>query len=172
MIKFQDCEKYLKNLDPASSISIVDVFHSHDREFVILSFVEKDWEELLRLSGVSDQEIFVFQVGGTNCAIVELSTEFSESESQVADLLTPRELQIATLIALGRVNKQIAKQLKISEWTVATYVRRIFDKLGVDSRAAMVYRCYSLIHELSSQFAPVYPEGEEVNQEIKQEQHS
>ncbi|ELR99269.1 response regulator transcription factor [Gloeocapsa sp. PCC 73106] len=171
MIKFQDCEKYLRNLDPNSSISVIDVFNSHDREFIILSFLEKDWEEVLNLLGLTHQEVFVFQVAGHSCAIAELATDFSENESQIADLLTPRELQIATLIALGRVNKQIAKQLKISEWTVATYVRRIFDKLGVDSRAAMVYRCYSLIHELSSQFAPIYSQEQEVVASVRQEQH-
>jgi DNA-binding NarL/FixJ family response regulator len=48
--------------------------------------------------------------------------------------------------ALGKQNKHIAKQLKISEWTVSTHLRRIFAKLGVASRAAMVYRCSSLIH--------------------------
>ncbi len=49
------------------------------------------------------------------------------------------------LVALGKANKQIARQLHISEWTVASYIRRIFNKLGVDSRAAMVYYCASLI---------------------------
>ena len=47
-----------------------------------------------------------------------------------ADLLTPRELQIARLVARGCPDKQIAFRLKISEWTVATHVRRILDKLA------------------------------------------
>jgi len=58
-----------------------------------------------------------------------------------ASLLTGRELQIVSLVAEGRVNKQIAGQLRISEWTVSTHLRRIFAKLGVDTRAAMVSRC-------------------------------
>ncbi|MGQ9871346.1 response regulator transcription factor [Leptodesmis sp.] len=49
------------------------------------------------------------------------------------------------MVAQEQPNKQIAKHLRISEWTVATYLRRIFAKLNVDSRAAMVYRCASLI---------------------------
>jgi DNA-binding NarL/FixJ family response regulator len=59
-------------------------------------------------------------------------------------------LQIATLVAQGHANKQIARQLCLSEWTVATYLRRIFAKLGVDSRAAMVYHCAPLIHHLQT----------------------
>ncbi|HUM91481.1 MAG TPA: LuxR C-terminal-related transcriptional regulator [Candidatus Competibacter sp.] len=46
---------------------------------------------------------------------------------------------------MGRLNKQIADRLHISEWTVSTHLRRIFAKLGVRSRAAMVYRCAPLI---------------------------
>jgi len=61
--------------------------------------------------------------------------------SAAASLLTGRELQIVSLVAEGRVNKQIADQLRISEWTVSTHLRRIFAKLGVDTRAAMVSRC-------------------------------
>lgn len=61
--------------------------------------------------------------------------------------LTRRELQIVVLVAEGCVNKQIADRLKISEWTVSTHLRRIFAKLCVDSRAAMVYRCSGLIGE-------------------------
>ena len=62
-----------------------------------------------------------------------------------ADLLTPRELQIARLVARGCPDKQIAFRLKISEWTVATHVRRILDKLGVGNRAAMVFRCSEIL---------------------------
>lgn len=56
------------------------------------------------------------------------------------DFLTARELQIVALVADGRVNKQIADALKISEWTVSSHLRRIFLKLSVDTRAAMVSR--------------------------------
>jgi DNA-binding CsgD family transcriptional regulator len=41
-------------------------------------------------------------------------------------------------VALGRQNKVIAAVLNISSWTVCTHLRRIFAKLGVTSRAAMV----------------------------------
>lgn len=52
--------------------------------------------------------------------------------------LSPREREIARLIAQGLPNKTIAAVLEISLWTVATYVRRLFAKLGVSSRAEMV----------------------------------
>jgi len=66
------------------------------------------------------------------------------SSANIANIepLTPRETQIARLVADGFVNKEIAAKLTISEWTVSTHMRRIFAKLGVETRAAMVLRCF------------------------------
>jgi DNA-binding CsgD family transcriptional regulator len=66
--------------------------------------------------------------------------------TEIANRLSGRELEIAVLVAQGNANKVIAHRLQISEWTVATYLRRIFAKLDVISRAAMVYRCAPLIN--------------------------
>jgi DNA-binding CsgD family transcriptional regulator len=52
--------------------------------------------------------------------------------------LSPRESEIAELVAQGLPNKSIGKKLGISPWTVATYLRRIFNKLQVSTRAAMI----------------------------------
>jgi DNA-binding CsgD family transcriptional regulator len=54
--------------------------------------------------------------------------------------LSPREREIVRLITNGLPNKAIAAVLDISPWTVATHLRRIYDKLGVSSRAEMVAR--------------------------------
>jgi DNA-binding CsgD family transcriptional regulator len=52
--------------------------------------------------------------------------------------LSPREEEIVRMVAKGHPNKVIADVLSISSWTVCTHLRRIFAKLGVGSRAAMV----------------------------------
>jgi hypothetical protein len=44
------------------------------------------------------------------------------------------------MVARGYPNKTIASILDISSWTVASHLRRVFTKLGVSSRAAMVAR--------------------------------
>lgn len=53
-------------------------------------------------------------------------------------ILSPREREIVRLVARGCPNKTIAEILDISPWTVNTYLRRIFAKLDVTSRAEMV----------------------------------
>lgn len=52
-------------------------------------------------------------------------------------LLSPREQEIARMVAKGYANKTVASVLEISSWTVASHLRRIFVKLQVSSRAAM-----------------------------------
>ena len=69
-------------------------------------------------------------------------------ERDPAELLTARELQIASLVARGLPTKRIADMLHITDFTVATHLRRAYAKLNVGNRAAMVYRCASLLDEL------------------------
>jgi DNA-binding CsgD family transcriptional regulator len=52
-------------------------------------------------------------------------------------VLTPRELQIAMLVARGLSNKAIAEELVISPATAARHVANIFTKLGFTSRAQL-----------------------------------
>jgi DNA-binding CsgD family transcriptional regulator len=78
--------------------------------------------------------------------VVKPNDKLIEQVLNPQKLLSERELQIAELVAYGQSNKQIANELKISEWTVSTHLRRAFIKLNVDSRAEMVYRCASLIY--------------------------
>ncbi len=57
--------------------------------------------------------------------------------------LTPRELQIAQLVALGRTNAEIGTELWITENSVKQALKRIFRKLDVSSRAALVAQLFA-----------------------------
>ncbi len=52
--------------------------------------------------------------------------------------LYPREIEITKLISKGLRNKEIAKELNISERTVQAHLSHIFNKLDVDSRTEAV----------------------------------
>lgn len=60
------------------------------------------------------------------------------TESDAWEILSERETQIAVLVARGKGTKQIAAHLHITEHTVRSYMRRIFFKLRVRTRPAMV----------------------------------
>ena len=52
--------------------------------------------------------------------------------------LTRREWQVAQLTGEGLANKEIANELGIAERTVKNHLHRIFQKLGVEHRRALM----------------------------------
>jgi DNA-binding NarL/FixJ family response regulator len=57
---------------------------------------------------------------------------------EVAQILTPREIEIVRMVASNMRNKDIAKKLFISEGTVKTHLHHIFEKFQVDSREKLI----------------------------------
>jgi len=55
-----------------------------------------------------------------------------------SDMLTGRELEVLTLLARGKSNKEIGANLYISETTVKAHLRSIFEKLNVLSRTEAI----------------------------------
>lgn len=90
----------------------------------------------LRRAAESDEEVLCFaEIEGRYYYLVR-----SQPNEEVHGPLSPRELAIARLIARGLPNKCIGEILEISPWTVATHLRRMFAKLNVNSRAALIAR--------------------------------
>ncbi|MFJ9010357.1 response regulator [Streptomyces canus] len=58
--------------------------------------------------------------------------------------LTGRESEVLVMLARGKANKEIARELRIGQQTVKTYVSHIFDKLGVHSRTQAVTHALQL----------------------------
>lgn len=85
------------------------------------------------------------QAGRTHFPPTELAP-VSRAASPALDLITDREREVLTLIALGHTNAAIASKLHISEKTVETHRAHIVEKLGLRTRADLVH--FALEHGL------------------------
>ncbi|REG14218.1 regulatory LuxR family protein [Archangium gephyra] len=70
----------------------------------------------------------------------EVERHTSPLPASMRNILTAREMQVVTCALKGWDNHLIAMELEVSPSTVKKHMQRIFDKLGVSSRAALVTR--------------------------------
>ena len=60
--------------------------------------------------------------------------------ARLACTLTPREYEIATLASAALSNKEIARQLGVTEGTVKAHLHNIYQKADVRNRTALILR--------------------------------
>jgi ATP/maltotriose-dependent transcriptional regulator MalT len=89
------------------------------------------WQSGLELP-FGDAVTYAREPGDPVVSIAERDS--TPASNTVANPLTRREREVAALIARGLSNKQIARQLVITDRTVASHVEHILDKLGFASR--------------------------------------
>jgi DNA-binding CsgD family transcriptional regulator len=70
-------------------------------------------------------------------AVLELDRTQPGLSRRALAPLTPREREVAALVADGLADREIAGHLMLSHHTVSQYVKRIYRKLHVDSRVAL-----------------------------------
>jgi DNA-binding CsgD family transcriptional regulator len=86
-------------------------------------------------SGPDYREVLLdLKVDEVRCLLTRVPSQSHHPEVR----LTPREREVARMVAQGLTNSAIAGKLALSPWTVSTHLRRIFAKLDVTTRAAMV----------------------------------
>jgi DNA-binding CsgD family transcriptional regulator len=86
-------------------------------------------------NGLAAGEVLLdLEVDGIRCQLIHPAPSDHRTEVR----LTPREREVARMVAMGLTNAAIAGKLNLSPWTVSTHLRRIFAKLDVTTRAAMV----------------------------------
>jgi DNA-binding CsgD family transcriptional regulator/GAF domain-containing protein len=75
--------------------------------------------------------------GGALVTVLEVDPERPGRLAGPLLTLTPREREVAALVVDGLADREIAERLHLSRHTVSQYVKRIYRKLGVDSRVAL-----------------------------------
>jgi DNA-binding NarL/FixJ family response regulator len=82
----------------------------------------------------SDAEVRAPEAGG------EDEGGGGKDEAERVEALTPREIEVLTLLSRGQTNPQIAQNLMVSRGTVKIHVQHIISKLGVSDRTQAAVR--------------------------------
>jgi DNA-binding CsgD family transcriptional regulator len=75
--------------------------------------------------------------GGGLVTVLELQREAPGLDQRLLGTLTPRESEVAVLVAEGLTDREIAERLYLSLYTVHQHVKRTYRALDVDSRVAL-----------------------------------
>ena len=159
--------------ESSPQVKSVILFYGTERHLVVDSFragakgvfclSESSFKALCRCV----EQVHAGQVWG-NCAelsgVIEAFSQLAPMRVVSADgmrLLTKREEEVVRLVAEGLQNRDIAKELKLSEHTVKNYLFHIFEKLGVSSRVELVL--YAVSNAKSSEVAAVQSDKQEKN---------
>jgi DNA-binding CsgD family transcriptional regulator len=138
-------ERPAKPTAPPSEGSEKASFTIEGHHFVAIP--QREWSASRRRNNASvgngngtQQPAGFVQLDGVRHVLVERDhvTGEAAAATPVSSMLTSRELQIAYSVADGKCDKVIAYDLGISEYTVREHMRRIFHKLKVSKRAALV----------------------------------
>jgi DNA-binding NarL/FixJ family response regulator len=78
----------------------------------------------------------------TRNVIAHFTRQRRQASPRAVETLTPRELNVFRLIAQGKSNAEIGRELFISDTTVKTHVTRLLQKLNVRDRAQAIVVAY------------------------------
>jgi DNA-binding NarL/FixJ family response regulator len=68
---------------------------------------------------------------------VEKMSRKTMAEREIAAILSPRETEVARMVASGFRNREIAEKLSLSEGTVKSYLHSIYEKLNIRGRVEL-----------------------------------
>ena len=96
-----------------------------------------------RIDATYDQEQIHVHLHCTNDFASVVDVPFERLKKVLDALLTPRELEVATLLFYGRTIRCIAGTLHITEGTVKRIIYNIYQKLGVGSQVELIQEIYA-----------------------------
>lgn len=112
-------------LDESAESSVVEALKAGAAGYLLKT---SDADELRRAVHAAAAGEVQLSPGAASRLVREVTTPRSDAS------LTGREIEVLALLAKGRANKEIARELRIGQQTVKTYVSNIIAKLGVRSR--------------------------------------
>jgi len=138
-----ECVRKLKPRLPDTQFVMVTVYEDANHIFNALSagasgYLLKQMRRQELMDALKDVHAGGSPMSSQIARKVVQSFRRTESETDGTNDLSPREREVIELLARGYLYKEIAEKLAISVPTVNTYIRRIYEKLHVRSRAQAV----------------------------------
>jgi DNA-binding NarL/FixJ family response regulator len=137
----------IRHVAPTVRVLVVTLFDDDDSIFLALRagahgyiLKEADEEEMLRAIRATARGEAIFSAAIAARVLSYFAARRPAAPPQVFPTLTEREREILTLIARGRPNPAIARELGIAPKTVGNHVSNIFGKLQVADRAEAIVR--------------------------------
>jgi len=135
-------DPYIAELNPRSIACLPVLFQGialgvlyFENNFIAGAFASKRIERLKVLSS---------QVACAKKFQSYLEKDYDKNRSVLVEPLTEREMEVLRLITSGMSNKEIADRLVITVNTVKTYIKNIYEKLGVNRRVQVISRAKEL----------------------------
>ena len=149
-------------LDSPARQAIVDAFRAGARGVFFPS--QSDFKMLCKCI----DRVFAGQIWIRNSELEHLLEALAQcSPARLMDrsgvqLLSKREKQVVSLLAEGLTNKEIARELSLSEHTVKNYLFKIFDKVEVSSRVELVLFAMQSVEEPGAPVVGTPPQAEQL----------
>ena len=129
----KDLSKQLGELDPSNSVKILLVRERAEEKQCV-----DNCDCCFHTSDSKDRIIDLLKP--------YLLEESAQADSKSSSLLTDREIEVVKLIALGKTNKEMAKELFISIHTIISHRKNITEKLGIKSISGLTV--YAILNNL------------------------
>lgn len=134
--------RLIKQRSPKTLVVILTVFDDDEKVFQAICAGAAGY--LLKTSSAADitQSVHEALAGGSPMnpriarRVLEMFSKFAPKQSDYG--LSDREKEILQLMTTGLIKKEIADRLTLSVHTVDTYLRRIYEKLEVNTRTGAV----------------------------------
>jgi len=138
-----ECVRRLKPKLPTTQFVMLTVYDDSDHIFAALAagatgYLLKRTPREALLTALREVHSGGSPMSSNIARKVVQSLQQPQPRAKASDLLSPREAEVLELLSRGHVYKEIAEAIGISLPTVNTYIRRIYEKLHVHSRAQAI----------------------------------
>jgi DNA-binding NarL/FixJ family response regulator len=140
-----ECVQRLKALTPQMQIVMLTIYEDTDKIFQALAagasgYLLKRLTPTQLLQAIRDVQAGGSPMSNSIARKVVASFQKHEAAGKKPASLSPREATVLDCLAKGYTYKQIADQMGISIDTIRTYIRRVYEKLHVQSRTEAVVK--------------------------------